>query len=184
MTNQTELLRRSAKNDQLAFKQLYEETSPKLYSLVLRIMSTKSVAEEVLQESYLKIWRKADSYDPTKGSVIGWMTVITRNTAFDTLRALSSRPQETETSYEGSQFVSVEHSPEVSSDQTSKLQTLEQQLQMLRPEQRESIIYSYYYGYSHRELSEMTGKPLGTIKAWIRRGSQQLLSHYSPNASL
>jgi len=87
--DQIKLIQRSANNDQLAFKLLYELTSPKLYSLVLKIIKKKKIAEEVLQESYIKIWHRADRYDPTRDSVIGWMSIITRNTAIDTLRALS-----------------------------------------------------------------------------------------------
>ena len=87
--NQTELIQRSANNDQLAFKLLYELTSPKFYSLALKIIKKKKLAEKVLQESYIKIWCRADSYDPSRESVIGWMSIITRNTAVDTLRTLS-----------------------------------------------------------------------------------------------
>jgi len=86
--NQIELIQRSANNDPLAFKLLYDLTSPKLYSLVLKIIKREKLAEEALQESYIKIWHRANSYDPSNDSVIGWMSIITRNTAVDTLRDL------------------------------------------------------------------------------------------------
>lgn len=177
MNNDSELLQRSAQKDRAAFKSLYEQTSPKLFALALHIMQRESLAEEVLQEAYLKIWNHADSYDLTKGSVIGWMSVVTRNTAFDALQALSRRPVEVETSYEGPSFICRDNNLNTDKrvEHDDQLQWIVERLQRLRPEQRQCILFSHYYGYTHQELSKMLGKPLGTIKTWIRRGSQQLL---------
>lgn len=172
-----ELLQRSAQSDQKAFKHLYDETSPRLFSLVLQLVRRRCLAEEILQETYLKIWKRAGSYDPNKASAIGWMTVIARNTALDTLRNLKARPQETEASYESMRFAATDmnSAPDQTAEIEVQLKGLAERLQKLSPEQIQCLIFSYYYGYSHQELSKMLGKPLGTIKGWIRRGGQQLI---------
>lgn len=175
MTNHYDLLQRSAQKDQVAFKRLYDETSPGLFSMTLRIVRRRSLAEEVLQEAYLKIWNRADSYNPSKASVFGWMSVITRNTALDKLRSLNSRLEEVYASYEGSNFASRGMSPEDRTEHDKQLNKVVEGLQAPHSEQRKCILFSYYYGYTHKELSEILGKPLGTVKGWIRRGSQQLL---------
>ena len=179
MNDLNKLIELSAQKDQAAFKKLYEQTFPKLYSLALRIMVRASLAEEVLQEAYMKIWDKADSYNSSKGHVLAWMTIITRNTALDTLRSLSVRPEEVETVYEGEAYVSsdINLSPENRIAYVEQIKQMDERLKTLQAEQRQCIIFSHFYGYTHQELSEMLEKPLGTIKSWIRRGGQQLLAH-------
>jgi len=168
----------SAERDQAAFKRLYDQTSPKLYKLAIRVMGRPSLAEEVLQESYIKIWDKADRYDSSKGNALAWMSVITRHTALDTKRSFSSRPKEVESSFEGTAFVTSDTNISLGSriEYTEKIKNMDRRLKTLKPEQRKCIIFSYFYGYSHRELSEMMEKPLGTIKSWIKRGGHQLLT--------
>jgi RNA polymerase sigma-70 factor (ECF subfamily) len=99
MINCEELLQRTANNDTAAFKLLYEKTSPKLYSLILKIVISENLAEEVLQLAYRTLWDRADRYDSTKGSVISWISVITLNTAIETLRTSSSLPEDIKAFY-------------------------------------------------------------------------------------
>ena len=174
-----QLLRLSAEKNQPAFSKLYSRTSPKLYSVALQFMGRKSLAEEVLQETYIKIWEKAGFYDPSKGHVLTWMSVITRNTAMDTKRTYLCRPEEVETTYEGEDFVAsdINMCLEDQTDFEEEIEKFDRSLHDLNPEQRKCIIYSLFYGYSHREISEIMGKPLGTIKTWIRRGSSHLNIH-------
>ena len=179
MDNLNQLLELSAQKDQVAFKKLYEQTSLKLYSLAVRIMKRESLAEEVLQEAYMKIWDKADSYNSSKGQVLAWMTTIIRNTALDTLRSLSVRPEEVETVYEGTAYVSsdINLSQENRIDYVEQIQLMNERLKSLQAVQRQCIIFSKFYGYTHQELAEMLKKPLGTIKTWLRRGEIQLLTY-------
>lgn len=178
MDNLNQLLKLSAEKDQKAFKELYEQTSTKLYNLALRYMRRPSLAEEVLQESYIKIWDKASRYDSSQGNAIAWMSVITRNTALDVKRSFSSRPDEVEITYEGEDFVvsDMNLSLETQTDFVEEIKNLDQRLNKLNPEQRKCIIFSRIYGYTHQELSNIMGKPLGTIKTWINRGNDQLLA--------
>ena len=179
MKDLNQLLKLSAGKDKVAFKRLYEQTSSKLYSLALRYMGRPSLAEEVLQESYIKIWDKADRYDSSKGHALAWMSVITRNTALDVKRSFSSRPEEVESRYEGANFVAsdINLSLDSSLDYMEEIKNMDKRLKALKPEQRQCIIFSCFYGYTHQELSDMMGKPLGTVKSWIKRGGHQLLAH-------
>ena len=170
----SELLLRCAKQDQIAFKQLYQLSSPKLYSVALHILHKPELAEDVLQESFIKIWKKVDTYHVHKGKAITWMTTITRNKAFDTLRRLKVRPKEIAIQYEGLGFASTELEPDHQEDLIQDIHRLLGSLKLLQPTQRECILLSCYYGYTHEELSEQLNVPLGTAKAWIRRGLETI----------
>ncbi|WP_022952823.1 sigma-70 family RNA polymerase sigma factor [Leucothrix mucor] len=168
------LLSQCARQDQAAFKKLYQEASPKLYSLALRLMQKPELAEDVLQEAFIKIWQKADSYNAQKGLALTWMATITRNKALDKMRSLKLKSAETEIQYEGLDFASEDLEPEHQEGLSQEMQRLRECLKQLQPSQRECILLSYYYGHTHQELSEKLNTPLGTVKAWIRRGLETL----------
>ena len=169
-----ELLQKTAQGDQLAFKKLYEETSPKLMSLCLRLMRTEALAEDVLQEGFIKVWQKADSFSPGKGKALTWMSTVIRNKGLDKLRSLKTKAAETEIQYEGLEFASADLQPDNLEDLSQDVKGLMACLDKLKPDQRECILLSYYYGHTHQELSIKMGRPLGTIKAWIRRGLEDI----------
>jgi len=169
-----ELLKKTAQGDQLAFKQLYEQASPRLMSLSLRLMKTEALAEDVLQEGFIKIWDKADTYTSSKGKAITWMSTIVRNKGLDKLRSLKTKPTETEIEYEGVEFASSELKPDDLQNMSQDIQSLMACMDKLKPDQKECILLSYYYGHTNQELADKLDKPLGTIKAWIRRGLEDL----------
>ncbi len=169
-----ELLHKAADGDQLAFKKLYEQCSPKLMSLCLRLMKTEALAEDVLQEGFIKIWEKADSFSPGKGKAMTWMSTVMRNKGLDKLRSLKTKAAETEIHYEGIEFSSTDLQPDQLSNMSEEVKGLMDCLDKLKPEQRECILLSYYYGHTHQELSKKLDRPLGTIKAWIRRGLEDI----------
>ncbi|MGV6809436.1 MAG: sigma-70 family RNA polymerase sigma factor [bacterium] len=168
------LLIRCAKHDSEAFRQLYAQTSAKMYAICLRIVKQDQLAEDVLQEAYVKIWHSADQYTQQKGKAVTWMATVVRNKALDKLRSLKIRPQETDVSYEGEEFASHDLAPEQLAHLSDDVQQLHQCLQQLKPIQRQAILMAYYQGYTHEELSNTMQKPLGTIKAWVRRGLEKL----------
>ena len=169
-----DLLQQCATRDQMAFKQLYEETSPKLLSLCLRLLQDRQLAEDVLQEGFIKIWEKAETYAPNKGKAMTWMATVVRNKALDKLRSLKTKAAETEIQYEGLEFASTNLEPDSLEHLSQDMKGLMECLNKLKPAQRECILLSYYYGHTHQELSEKLEKPLGTVKAWIRRGLEDL----------
>lgn len=172
--NFAELLEKCATQDQRAFKQLYQEASPKLYSLALRLLQKPELAEDVLQEAFIKIWQKAGTYNSLKGKAFTWMATVTRNTSLDKLRSLKLKSAETNVQYEGLDFASDDLEPDHQEDLSQEMQRLRECLKQLQPSQRECILLSYYYGHTHQELSVKLNKPLGTVKAWIRRGLESL----------
>lgn len=170
-----ELLIQCGQQDATAFKQLYTSASPRLFALCKRILRDDVLAEDVLQEAFVKIWNKAPSFASAKGSAMTWMSTIVRNQALDKLRMAKSRPVlADEGEYETLDFASEALSPDALKTLSDDTQRLLQCMDHLKAEQRECIMSAFYYGHTHDELATKLGKPLGTVKAWIRRGLEQL----------
>lgn len=162
------LLYRIQRQDKIALQSLYQLASAKMLGLIVRILNDKPEAEDVLQEVFIKIWQQASQYEST-GSAWGWICVMARNTTLDRLRKVQKHPHIStdnddtsfdEESYEG------EHNPDNLA--------LNKCLDALKVEAKKSVLLSYIHGYSHSELAEKMSVPLGTMKAWIRRGLQEL----------
>jgi RNA polymerase sigma-70 factor (ECF subfamily) len=168
------LLRQCAHGDQQAFARLYQQTSGKLFAVSLKIMQVRQLAEEVLQESFINIWQKASSFDASRASAMTWMTTIVRNRALDVLRAQKSRPVEVEAEFEGIEFSSPERGPAERAHLSLAARRVIECLEQLQDKQRQSVLLAYYYGHTHEEIAETLSSPLGTVKAWVRRGLERL----------
>ena len=168
------LLIRSAARDQLAFRALYEKSSPLLFSILLRMLKDRALCEDVLQEAFMKIWENAASYSRGKGSPMTWMATITRNVARDKLRAMKVRHYQDECSDAVDTLESTANSPDNHTSLLGELGLIGRVLQQMQAPQRECLLMSCYEGYSHSEIAGRTGMPLGTIKAWIKRGKAQI----------
>jgi RNA polymerase sigma-70 factor, ECF subfamily len=161
------LLYRIQRQDKLALKILYNLTAKKIIGLTFRILHSQEEAEDVMQEVFIKVWERADNYTGS-GSAWGWMCVLARNMAIDRLRSHNLRRCDP-----------LEAIPDLL-DQLSETQHLTNQhwlgqcLVKLHPKTQQAILLSYVNGYSHSELSVEMTAPLGTVKAWIRRGLQEL----------
>lgn len=175
MERLNELLQRSGLGDATAFRQLYDATSPRLFALCKRLLRDEALAEDVLQEGFVKIWHHAAQFSASKASAMTWMTTIVRNQALDKLRQAQSRPATVEDGdYETLEFASLEPGPDALQQMGEDAQQLMHCLNQLKPEQRECILQAFYHGQTHDELAHSLAKPLGTVKAWIRRGLEQL----------
>ena len=162
------LLRAAANGDKAAFRAIYDATSSKLFAVAIRILKRSDLAEDVMQDAYLKIWDAAPNYRPDLGSPISWMAAITRNRAIDVLR------KKTEVSVED-QKDSGERADEAPNPfemtaQSMELKSLLACMEKLKPDHRECLLMAYYYGYTHEEISTRMSTPVGTVKSWIRRG--------------
>lgn len=170
----SEMLARCALADQRAFAALYEATSAKLFAVAVRITRRRDWAEEVLQESFVKIWHHAGSYDGNKSAPMTWMTAIVRNRALDWLR----RPTEVQSSEEMEAYLSSVADETPGPEQLAALAAQASQLhtcmEQLNEDQKRSITLAFFHGLSHGELSEKLDKPLGTVKTWVRRGLDRL----------
>ena len=162
------LFRRIALADRQSFAQLYQLTSPRLLAVISRILNNPQESADVLQEVYIKLWHQASSYTGS-GSAWGWLTVMARHAALDKLKSLKRRP---DVAQEDIEILMDALGAEAACP--TDAHGLNQCLAELAPSAREVILLSYVHGYSHSELVERTKNPLGTIKAWIRRGLQEL----------
>ena len=165
------LIDRIANGDKGAFAEAYAVTSAKLYGIVLRILKNRERADDVLQEVYIKLWQRSANFDPEKASPMTWLCTIARNSAIDEIRRV--RPVIVETDYAdiASDF---DASPADNAQISQELSRLNECLDRLGKEQRILIRKAYLDGYTRSELAEISGKPLGTIKSWLRRGLMQL----------
>jgi RNA polymerase sigma factor (sigma-70 family) len=172
-----QLIEKVAEHDQAALKKLYELSSPRLYGLALRVVSRPELAEDVLQESFLNIWRIAADYRRSLSPPMAWLGLIVRSRALDLLRRRTS-----ERADEGDTLDDVHHDtiagqavdPMDSTDLGQQASALRQCLSRLEANQREVVSLAYLRDLSHGELAAQLHLPLGTVKTWIRRGLAQL----------
>ena len=164
------LLQETASNDRDAFRLLYDSSSAKLFGVILRIVKRQDLAEEILQEVYLIIWNKANSYNPSLGRPLSWMMTIARNKALDTLRGLEAKSQTFE--YSESDDAPIQSAllaviPETL-DTTDRM-SLQNCLDEATEQARESVLLAYIHGFSRDELAARYCVPVNTIKTWLRR---------------
>jgi RNA polymerase sigma-70 factor (ECF subfamily) len=171
-TELAELMRLVAARDSAAFAKLYKLTQSKLYGVVARILTRGDTAGEVLQEVYVRIWEKAGDFDVDKGSPIAWMATIARNRALDEIRRV--RPASLEDMPEGFEPAAEEVDPLGARDRSEKLTALMNCLKSLDEEKREAVLLAYYRGFSREALSKRLGRPVPTIKTWLRRSLAEL----------
>lgn len=176
------LLGEIAAGQRKALEDLYKECSMPLYRVLLRILKQEAISQEALQETFLKIWTSAGQYHPAKASPLVWMTRIAKNQAIDTLRHRRIRVDLELDDSEDALSLLQESGAYASTDDIDRAEPLLNCLDRLEEKPRLCVVRSYCEGYSHEELSSMTGSPIGTVKSWIRRSLDSLrrcLDEYS-----
>lgn len=171
------LLVESALGNRNAFSQLYDKASPILFSISMRLLRESSLAEEALQEAFVHIWYKASEYVPDKGEAFPWLVSIVRYRSLDIIRRENSQKKRQESlmaEIETDWDADLESLMSEGLSDSLELKLLTECLELLQPQQRQSMLLSYYYGYSQSELVAKLGSPLGTVKSWIRRGMQSV----------
>jgi RNA polymerase sigma-70 factor (ECF subfamily) len=173
----TELLAAVGSGDQRAFDELYRLCSGQLYAVLLRLLPRRDWADEALQDCFIKIWQKSETYEPARGAPLAWLATIARYRALDLLR--TKRP-EVEMPEEGEETPLMLADPlanpldrAIEGEGVGRLQKC---LHGLHAEQRRSVMLAYYEGYTHQELAKAMSAPLGTVKSWVRRGLAALRS--------
>ena len=165
------LLEEVSSGDKSAFALLYQRTSAKLYGICLRVLGNEAEAQEILQEVFLTVWRKADRFDSGKSGAITWLSVLARNRAIDRIRR---RPSSTD---------DLAAAAEIPADEPSALDVVEQAqdsarlrdcLDELEERTRTVIRTAFFDGATYSELAAQANVPLPTMKSWIRRGLQRL----------
>jgi RNA polymerase sigma-70 factor (ECF subfamily) len=167
------ILERIVARDQSAVAELYDRHSRLLFSLIVRIIQDRSEAEEVLQEVFLTVWTKVESYDASLGTPVGWLVRIARNRGIDRLRTNVVRTR----TLGAIEETRVVDNPETSAARSEQQRRVRCALDELPPEQRTLIEHAYFRGLTHSELAEQFRLPLGTVKTRVRTGLQALRQH-------
>lgn len=167
------LLKKISKRDSEALSRLYDLHSKYFYTIIFYILRDESEAEDVLQEVFLQIWERIDSYDETLGNPLAWITRITRNKAIDKLRSKGFKNRSNEIDLErifdfssNSSSENPESTVMVDQDKVMIIEALKK----LNENQRDLIEFAYFRGYSQSELAEHFSIPLGTVKTRMRAG--------------
>jgi len=160
------------KKNEEAFRYLYDHYAAALYGVVLKVVNEQELANDLLQEIFVKIWNRIDSYDPQKGRLFTWMLHIARNTAIDMLRSKAYHQQEKNQSLESN--VHIGNSMQMSSSMMVDQVGLKNVLHMLSDEQRMLIEKAYFRGYTQEEIAKELQVPLGTVKTRIRNALLRL----------
>jgi RNA polymerase sigma-70 factor, ECF subfamily len=167
------LISRIADGDESAFATLYQRLSSSLYGMAYRMMNDAKEAEDVLQEGFTYIWRKAGSFDPSRSTPFAWAVMIVRNKAIDRLRVR----QRSERLRERAERSLVQDRDESSAEEPAlreRTTIVRSALQQIPQEQREALELAFFGGLTHKEIADRLTTPLGTIKARIRRGLLKL----------
>jgi RNA polymerase sigma-70 factor (ECF subfamily) len=169
------LLQRIAARDTAALAELYDRHSRLVFGLVLRIIGDRGEAEEILQEAFVRVWTRADRYEAQMGGPLPWIVRVARNCAIDRLRARRVRaavhaPAVDVAAVEAATPATGIQDPEAAVLDVERKQTLTDALAGLPTVQRQLIEAAFFEGYTHSELAQHFGLPLGTVKTRIRAG--------------
>ena len=170
--NDVELLKAIAARDETALAQLYDRYDRILFGLLMRILNNREEAEDVLQETFLQVWRKAADFDESRGRPFTWLVTLARSRAIDRLRTLASRERVAEA---GAREVSEEVSDAATDALKSEQRGLvSDALAKLPDEQKRPIMLAYFDGLTQSEIATHLGAPLGTVKTRMRTGMIRL----------
>ena len=163
--SENDLILALREKDKRGAEALYDMYSSSLYGIIYRIVQHEEVAEDLLQETFVKIWNSFSSYDPLKGRLFTWMVNIARNLSIDKLRSKDFRNNSKNQDIENTvNFIDEQRSTAINPD----ILGVKDLVQQLKPEQKSILDLVYFRGYTHVEAAEELGIPLGTVKTRMR----------------
>ena len=166
-------LRRVADGDRDAFERLYHAAAPRLLGVCLRLMPDRAEAEDVLQEVFVTVWRKAPQFDAAKSSAMTWLAAIARHRTIDRLRASPEAASRAPIELADAE-PDPDAAPAAQAEAESERSRLDVCIERLEPKRRTLIRTAFLDGATYEELARRCGSPLGSVKSWIRRGLLQL----------
>jgi len=172
--SEEELVAALKRNERTAFEFLYDHYSGALFNIISKTLRDEEKAADVLQESFLKIWKNIASYNPEKGRLFTWIMNIARNGAIDAVRVEGRKP-----AMDDIDDKAIQNEKDVSEDSLTTSSEMKAIIDMLRPERKILIDMAYFQGYTHEEISEELGIPLGTVKSRIRTALQELKNYFA-----
>jgi RNA polymerase sigma-70 factor (ECF subfamily) len=170
-------LARVALGDRAAFRRVYEMSSAHLFGVALRILNRRDLAEEVLQESFVSVWHKASDYRPSVAAPMTWLISVVRNRALDLVRSAAMRHETSLPQNEdGTEYDTQDEKGNLLDmfEQATEALAVRGCMDTLDASHRQSLALAYYHGMSHSEVAEHMAAPLGSVKAWVRRGLDRL----------
>jgi RNA polymerase sigma-70 factor (ECF subfamily) len=173
------LLGRVADGDEAALEAVYQRNGGACYRLARRLLDDAQLAEDVVQQVFLALWQK-NSYDPARGAVSTWLLSITHHKAVDLLRRDKGRRQRLASEQELLEVEAAGPGPADAAWARLRAERTRDALRELPADQREVLLLAYYGGYSQREIAEMTGLPLGTVKSRTFQAMQRLRRKLGP----
>ncbi len=170
-----DLLHAVARSDRRAFSELYELTSPRLYALCLRTTGRADLAEEALQEGYIRVWKSASQFDQVRGTALAWITTVVRNRA----RTLGAKAHRQSAAVDdGYDMADAPDAHAVSGFDkvlsAERVRRVRACLGNVDAEKKRALLLVYFEGLTHQELASRLEVPLGTAKSWVRRGLHQM----------
>ena len=163
-----------AKHQKAALAHFYDLTVSRVYAVALRIVRRIDLAEEVVSDVYLQVWRDAQRYDTERGRVLGWLLIIARSRSLDLLRRQDQAFSHPEPYDLVTEPESTQHRPEDMLAAAQQGDALHAAMTKLSPLQRQLLSQAFFRGLSHQEIAEQSGMPLGTVKTHIRRALREL----------
>lgn len=169
------LLRQVALGSGAAMREVYARCGARAFAVTLRLLPSRADAEEVLQEAFLEVWRRAREFDPERGGLETWVTTIARTRAIDRLRAMGTVARMVEgAAHQPPPASATPPAPDEAAAQGQGRVRVLAALKQLPAEQREVVELAYFEGLSQREIAERTGDPLGTVKTRARLALEKL----------
>ncbi|WP_109300355.1 RNA polymerase sigma factor [Aquimarina sp. AU474] len=169
MQDDLELIKRLQNQDNTALSLIYDKYAAALYGVILRICKNEAKAQDVLQETFIKIWQKSNSYDPKKGKFFTWSYRIAKNLALNSMRSPSKLIQNEDLSV---------YKNESTEEPTIDLLQLNGSLKQLEPHHQKALELVYFNGLTHREAHKEMDVPLGTFKSYIKQALKKLRAAY------
>jgi RNA polymerase sigma-70 factor (ECF subfamily) len=168
-----QLLARCAAQDSAALEKLYQRVAAQLLAVVMRIVHRRDLAEDALQDVFIRIWQQARHYDQIRGRPLAWMISIARYRAIDLIRSQRRVVSLVEEELP-MHAIATDVEPDSIEESSGTQNALQHCLEILSAPQQRCLVLAYQEGLSHEAVATSMGQPLGTVKSWIRRGLQSL----------
>jgi len=178
-----ELVRRLKERDPQALSDLYDRYGRVAYSLIYRIVRNQGVAEDLVQESFLRVWNRVQSFDAERGALGAWLLTVARNRAIDYIRSVDGRMTQGSLDMAQLENPALFSGMDESALSVDRSRRLKNAFEKLNPNQRIVIELAYFEGFSHTEMADRLKQPLGTVKTWVRSALKTLRDELADEAA-
>jgi RNA polymerase sigma-70 factor (ECF subfamily) len=168
-----DLVRRLQARDPQALAELYDRYGRLVFSLILRVVRDAGIAEDLVQETFLRVWNRVQGFEAGKGSIGPWLLAVARNRAIDYLRSAGGRERNA-LDLDETMHPALASNMERSILDSDLIRRVKVAMDKLTPNQRQAIELAYFEGLSQSEMAERMGQPLGTVKTWVRTALRNL----------